>query len=445
MRPLPTLLLVFLVLGSPSLSQTVTVTTVEDVVDFGGAMLPGDLPGPDGLVSFREALIATNNLPGPQVVDFQIPTARWWLFDDFAALKLEQGIFAVTDDGTTIDCTTQTLFTGDTNPAGTEVGIYGLQPNGWGTPAIAIFASDCVVRGLGPVMQRGAAVWIGSGLRNRVVACVTSSVEIDPQPGTTSHNVIGGTTAGEGNVLDSVEIFCGASDNQVIGNTLKQVSVVGSPYCAPAIQYPARNRIGGPSAAERNVIAGAGSRSSEGFPVGSNVHVEWARDTLIEGNYIGVTADGMQRVAQVAPTGIRVADSLDTTIRNNLIAGMHVLGTNHYAGQVFGRALWIGAINANLTGVLVDGNRIGTDVSGNQGLLTRNGILVDHLVASRTVTGVRLGAGQGNLVAFTEQTGVAVLGSGVQAEISGNSIPRQRPAGHRPGNPVPGCGRRHSE
>jgi hypothetical protein len=34
-------------------AQTVTVDTVEDVADFGGAPTVADLPGPDGRVSFR--------------------------------------------------------------------------------------------------------------------------------------------------------------------------------------------------------------------------------------------------------------------------------------------------------------------------------------------------------------------------------------------------------
>ena len=148
-------------LSSPVLAQTVTVTTPEDTVDVSPGATVSDLPGPDGLVSFREALLVTNNTSGPQTVAFAIPQADWWLFDDYAALKLEHGIFFVTDDGTTLDFSTQTAFTGDTNPNGGEVGIYGLEPNGWGHPAIGIVASDCVVRGLGPVSQRGPRQRVG--------------------------------------------------------------------------------------------------------------------------------------------------------------------------------------------------------------------------------------------------------------------------------------------
>ena len=41
--------------SSPS---TITVNTTSDAADFGGAQRVGDLPGSDGLVSLREAIIA---------------------------------------------------------------------------------------------------------------------------------------------------------------------------------------------------------------------------------------------------------------------------------------------------------------------------------------------------------------------------------------------------
>lgn len=408
--------------ASPAAAQTVTVTTLEDAVDVPPTATASSLPGADGRVSFREALLVTNNMPGPQTVAFAIPQSEWWLVGTYALLRLESGVFLVTDDGTTLDFSTQTAFTGDTNPNGMEVGIYGLEANGWGVPAILIDASNCVVRGLGMVHQRSAAVWIGSGTGNRVVGCVSTEVEIDPYPGTTSFNVVGGTLPGEGNVLASVEIFCGADDNLVIGNQLETARVVGSPFCT--LQYPRRNRIGGPTPAERNVLSGAGYYGEEGFPVGRNVEVLWARDTVVEGNYIGVTPDGTARVPQVAPVGISVADSLDTLVRDNLVSGIYVVGVNHYQGEVFGTAISVGAINADNQGVRLEGNLVGTDLTGTQPIQTYSGIRVAPSTGLRSVRDVRIGgpnAGQANRVAFTWTTGIAVSGD-AQVELAANSI-----------------------
>lgn len=404
-------------------AQTVTVNTLEDRTDFGGARRTDDLPGPDGKVSFREAVIATNNTTGPQTIKFAIPREEWWLVDDLALLKLEDGIFGIRDDATTVDFLSQRDYTGDTNPNGNEVGIYGLEGNGWGTPAIFIDADHCVIHGLGNVWQRGAAVAIWGGHENRVTGCVTGEIEIDgPFNGpAVTRNVIGGTTPEESNVLIHVSITCWSDENVVIGNMLTSVDVTGSTYCV----YPRGNRIGGPTPEERNVIAGFGHYGEEGYPDGTGVEVLWAQDTIVEGNYIGVTADGMNRVAQIGQTGVSVADSINTTVRNNLISGLWVLGYDHYNGQIFGQAILVTAMNGDNVGTIIEGNLIGTDATGENPILTRSGIVVSPFRSSLAVRETRIGGSlpvQSNVIAFTDLNGIAVSYEVQGAQILGNSI-----------------------
>jgi hypothetical protein len=412
--------MVCLLAGAAS-GQTLTVDTLEDRTDFGGARQVADLPGPDGRVSFREAVYATNNTPGPQTVEFAIPQSEWWLVDTMALLKLEYGVFLVTDDGTTFDFSTQTDFTGDTNPDGMEVGIYGLEANGWGTPAIIVNADHCVFRGLGEVWQRGASITIRQGSHNRVVGCVTGEIEIDPYPEHCGFNIIGGTTAGDGNRLGEVRLVCGADDNIIVGNRLRTIFVGASPYCDTS----SRNRIGGPTPEERNVINGFGYYGEEGFPVGEGIEVSWATDTLIEGNYIGVNAEGTARVAQIGPVGIEVNDSDNTTIRRNLVAGLWVRGGGHYQGVLFGEAIRVNSINRDNNGIVIEGNLIGTDFTGENPIQTLNGVMVGQFTSRNTAHDARIGGtepGQGNLIAFCERTGVGVGPLIEDAEISGNSI-----------------------
>ena len=47
-----------------------TVTTTDDTVDFGGSQQISDLPGSDGVISLREAILATNNESGTDVIEF---------------------------------------------------------------------------------------------------------------------------------------------------------------------------------------------------------------------------------------------------------------------------------------------------------------------------------------------------------------------------------------
>jgi len=398
-------------------AQTVTVTTLNDISDAGVT-----LPGPDGRVSFREAVEYVNNTPGPQTIEFAIPESEFWLVDDAALLRLEDGPWSLTDDGTTLDFASQATNIGDTNPNGMEVGVYGLEPNGWGFAAIFIYANDCTVKGMGDVYQRAGSVSI-FGSNNKVIGCVTDGVEIDQgwQGPPASFNVIGGTEPGESNTLGFVQISSWADDNVVVGNEIKTVSVVGSRYST----YPKRNRIGGPTVQERNVIKGFGGFSGEGFPTGHGIKVDYAEDTLIEGNYIGVNADGMSTPTQRGPSGIDVRDSINTTIKNNLIAGIRVVGVNHASGLIFGTGIRVNAVNQDNLGTTIVGNIIGADATGQSGIVTRQGITVAPSTGLYYPLDTVIGGPNpedANIIAFTETMGIKVhaIASGVR--MMGNSI-----------------------
>jgi len=410
----------------------ITVTTLNDQMDVAGSAQIGDLPGSDGDVSFREAVTAANNTPGPQSIHFAIPQSQWWLVDEYALLKLEDGVFQVTDDETTIDFTTQTDFSGDTNPNGWEVGIYGLQPNGWGAPAIIISADDCTVIGLHRVMQRGYAVSI-TGNNNRVINCTISGpihdgVKIagpfggEPATG----NVIGGTEPDEGNELSGgnagVRIEAPAEDNLVIGNVISGgslgVLLIGSQYTTTVNN----NRIGGPTPQQRNVIANAGSFCCEGAPSGAQVAVRMGVGNIIEGNYIGTTPDGSAGAGQLGPIGVEVLDSADTVIRNNVIADIYAIGVNHFAGDEFGIAINVIGESAN---TIIQSNAIGTDATGQDAIPNFRGIVVSPLLAGSVPTNTLIGGEnetEGNTIAHSMRTGVRVTGSVTGATIANNRI-----------------------
>jgi PKD repeat protein len=404
--------------------ETMTVTTLDDVSDFSGLQQVSDLPGPDGRVSFREAVTAANNTPGAQTIAFAIPPAEFWLVPDVGLLRLEQGAFFLNDSGTTVDFSTQTANMGDTNPNGPEIGIYGLEPNGWGIAAIFMNGDNSVVKGLGKVYQRGYAVRI-VGDNNRVIGCqingpLNAAVSIEGYMGwpAPSGNIVGGTAPGEGNTLTGLVINGPAEGNIVIGNT-----VIGGVTVQGATQYGViarNNRIGGPTPAEGNVISGAGYYGEEGFPVGEQVSIVDADGTIVEGNYIGTTADGMARYPQqIGPIGVEVRDSRGTTIRGNLIAGLRVVGVDHYAGQVFGEAIHVGAVNANTDGTVIQGNTIGVAADGVTPIVTRSGIIVSPLSsfyhAFRTLI-------TSNHIARVETTGVFVASLESGVTITRNSI-----------------------
>lgn len=106
----------------------IIVTTTSDVADFGGSQNVGDLPGLDGVVSLREAILAANNTAGPQVIAFNIPTSDPGFNETVFTIKPQStGLPALQQSGTIIDGTTQTLFSGDTNPLGPEIVLDGSE------------------------------------------------------------------------------------------------------------------------------------------------------------------------------------------------------------------------------------------------------------------------------------------------------------------------------
>src|SRR5581483_1865674 len=376
----------------------IVVTTVEDVVDFAPPQTVAQLPGPDGRVSFREAVVASNNTPGPQTIAFAIPQSDWWLFTDVALLKLENGVFNITDDQTLVDFTTQTDFTGDTNPDGNEVAIYGLEPNGAGSPAIIVAADNCVIRGLDSVSQRGYGIMI-TGNNNRVLGCTISgplfaAVYISGGFGgpPASANIVGGTRPNDGNVLSAgnsgVRIDGPATDNVVIGNKHLSGAFFGAEVRSAPLSglFAINNRIGGPRPAERNLISGSGHYGEEGFPVGGQVSLQDAVGTIVQGNYIGTDATGTSSFGQIGPVGVEARNS---------------------------------------TGTQILGNLIGTDVSGRNPIPNHAGVTTSFWPGSPAPSAVTIGGtgnGEGNRIAFSETIGVTVDVTARGITISANSI-----------------------
>jgi len=400
--------------------ETITVTTLEDRVDFTGSQQVSDLPGPDGLVSFREAVTATNNTPGPQTIGFAIPPSTFFLTPGVGLLRIENGqAFSVTDAFTTIDFSTQTAAFGDTNPEGPEIGFFGSTAS-TSTPAIILSSDDNVVKGMGDAHYVSRGIWI-FGSRNRVIGCqiggpIYTAVEIDGStelaggPRTVRDNVIGGTEPGEGNVLSGLTIHGSAENNIVIGNPLlRGVSIHGQPEAG---KINRNTRIGGPTPAERNVIAREGHFTSQGAPTGTQVAIWDAEDTLIEGNFIGTTADGMQvAVNQIGPVGVGIYRGERTIVRNNVIAGFRVQGRNHYANEIFGQAVSLYSTDGVVRDTVIRNNLIGLAVDGVTPIRTYQGVVVPDSVGTTINTLIdsnHIGGIETNGILVEEHQGVTL-------------------------------------
>ncbi|MGA9349155.1 MAG: right-handed parallel beta-helix repeat-containing protein, partial [Anaerolineae bacterium] len=295
---------------------------------------------------------------------------------------------ALTDDGTTIDGTTQTASQGDTNPHGPEIELDGTN-SGDTASGLVITSADNTIKGL--VINRfgGGTSWRdGRGIR------------------------IDGSSA-----TNNVVIGC------YIGTDVSGEVALGNVYGGVSIEDGASgNRIGGSTPAERNLIAGTttvvnvvtGNGVSIGHVGGPEID---NNDNTIKGNYIGTNRDGTAALPN-AGYGIVIYKGTRNIIENNLISG------NGSHGLLIQQS--------RSRDNVVQGNYIGTDGSGQVNLGNAgDGVRVDDGGQNNVI-------GPNNVIAHNSGDGVTVCHDTTTGNtITRNSITRNAGRGiknHEGGN-----------
>ncbi|RMG53069.1 MAG: hypothetical protein D6723_07770 [Acidobacteria bacterium] len=410
------------IIGGRAQATTITVDTTSDVADFGGAQRIGDLPGPDGVVSLREAIIAANNTPGSETIAFNIPTSDPGFNGTFFTIRVENTPpLALSDNGITIDGTTQTAFTGDTDPNGPEIHLSTIPPlanlNG-----LTIDSSNNAVIGLGGFINFRYGIEL-NGSDNEVRGCFIDSLSAGIHI-TGSNNTIGGLTPEASNLISSggngIWIrFASATGNVIQGNT-----ITGNHTNGIDIEEEASgNIIGGTTEEARNVIHSNGHLDGELRPVGSQISLA-GDNNVVQGNYLGVDETGTQDVSGSARSGISITGSFNT------IGGAEPGAGNVISGHGFTpRGAREGINISGGTGNIIQGNFIGTDASGTVALPNESGIVIRVFLASNTPHDITIGGtapGAANVIAFNEEGGLVMTGFGTSqptgVTISGNSI-----------------------
>ncbi|MFZ4289021.1 cadherin domain-containing protein [Variovorax sp. HJSM1_2] len=267
------------------------------------------------------------------------------------------------------------------------------------------------------------------------------------------------------NSASAIRIMAGSSGNTIVGNYLGAIGADGEQAAVASgddviwIQS-SNNIVGGSTAADRNVLGLDGTAA--GFYA---ILIESGNGNQILGNYAGVNASGTTGFTGLQ-SGIWVnsGSSANTRIENNLISGAGDAGiavntggggtlvlNNRIGINAAGTGListttpvgiivyatgagmvisgnWIGStttagISLQTDGITVQGNRIGTDLAGTANWGGKqSGIRV---AGSNNLIGGTL-AGQGNIIAFSNQQGTTAdaisVSSGTGNAILGNSI-----------------------
>jgi titin len=227
-------------------------------------------------------------------------------------------------------------------------------------------------------------------------------------------NVVGGPGEGERNVISGNSgrgIDCYSGGNYIRGNFIGTDAGGAAPlgnggdgiYASPG----GGNIIGGAGSGEGNVISGN---------TGVGIHLEQSDNNIIRGNFVGTNAAGTSALPN--EHGIHV----DYLSDNNTIGGAspgqgNLLSGNEWAG------IWISG-TAGLyatTGTQVKGNLVGTDVAGIAQVGNGWGVVISRRGQDSIIGGSA--AGEGNVIAFSENEGVYITDSdSIRNSARGNSI-----------------------
>ena len=347
--------------------------------------------------------------------------------------------------GTTIEARTQTTFGGDTNPFGPEVVLLGTgAAPGYNVDGLTLLSNNNRVFGLNvqDFVRDGIAIDGSSGnwlAGNYIGTDATGTVDAgNGMAGIVIRNgaqltIIGtnddGTDDGqEGNVISGnwrgLLLTGAGTDGNVVAGNFIGTNATGTGaipngrngiIIEDGAQY---NRIGTDAdgvsdVAERNLISGNGYD-------GINISGLGTEHTVIAGNFIGTDITGTVALGNDA-SGVYIG----ANAHNHLVGGSTPAARNVISGN--GNGVQIGAwqdhpANDNR----VQGNYIGTDVTGTMAVPNNVGVVV-----SNSSTGNFIGtdgdgvndATEGNLISGNNSTGVSLMHENVEGnKVAGNLI-----------------------
>ena len=229
--------------------------------------------------------------------------------------------------------------------------------------------------------------------------------------------LIGGTTVQQRNIIANVTgiVVTTAARTRIqgnfIGTDVTGTVALGNHFNTGVdVDFAASaTQIGGltstPGMPPGNVISGSGV----GLQVGTGSNN--VTNTAVMGNLIGTDASGTNGLGNL--TGITIVDP------SNTIGGTDPLARNVISAN--GTGINLGGTEAGAQNNKVQGNFIGTDITGTQ-LLGNGGDGVFALAPNNTIGGISVVPGQnpGNLIAGNGGRGVHILATGIA--VLGNSI-----------------------
>jgi CSLREA domain-containing protein len=417
-----------LVAAAPARAATTWVVTTT--ADTDGACAPG-------ACSLRAAIGAANRSAGPDLISFDIAPAGPQTIVVGAGAAL--GLPAIRGEDITIDGTTQ--------PGGGATGVRldDPDPDG-GESGLTVEGPRATIRGLKLTGFDRYGIYLKATARDAVVAGNwIGTADGTTADGTTDDGIrvkgggghrIGGSVAADRNLVagsgnDGIELE-DTSDNVVSGN---YVGMTGDglgrlPNADSGIELNGvslRNRVGGLTAGERNLISG---NNGIGVQLLGSMRADGSCETpeanQVRGNYLGVNVNGTKPTSGGTHGNYGEGVQLSVCARNNLVGGTtpgarNVISGNRADGvELDSSGGPAGA--AAVCGNIVQGNYIGSDPTGTTPVPNSDdGVGIDNRACGNQVGGTETGAG--NLIGGNFNDGVDIARPGSTSNtVQGNVI-----------------------
>ena len=406
--------------------NTVVVTTTTDTADGDTSSLYAlwSNRGADGQISLREAITAANNTAngsgGVDRIHFSISDP---LIGGAHTINPSSSLPTITD-AVVIDASSEPDYALNANRPVVVIDGNNLAGDGL---VLTGTADGSTIRGLIIRDFGGSAINIQAGSDNNLIAgnylgrLDTTGSNAGAGEGlggvalnvSGSGNTIGGLTAFDRNVISGgiggIAINgVGASGNLVIGNYIGTSGTGGGAMGAAndGIQISggaSNNTIGGVTAAHANIIA---AQARDGI----RINGETSDGNVVQGNRIGVNASGGS--LGNGGHGVFIVNGADNTV----VDGNWIAASGQSGIRVDGAT----------TGLVIQSNRIGTDVAGTANWGTQDSGIVLENGAVATIGGTAMG--DGNVIAFSGQGGSSTTGiwltstAGSGSAVLGNSL-----------------------
>jgi len=368
-----------------------------------------------GAGSLRQAILDANTITGPDAIVFNIPGSG------AHTINLSLPLPDVTEP-VSIDAATQPGYAGVP-----LVELNGAQAGG-NADGLVLKSDGCTVRGLAINRFSRFGIWLyfsnnhviqGNFIGTDPTGTIRRANSYGMELSNSSNNLIGGTTTAARNVISGSSfggIDMTGTNNRIQGNFIG-TDVTGTVALSNAGAGVSVNNMSPPPGSINNLIGGTEPGAGNVISGNSTGISVFAPSNVIQGNRIGTDFSGTNKV----PNGTGISGSgSNLLIGGSTPAARNIISGNGSDGVAFGGAgsrLQGNFIGTDVTGTAALGNGGNGVVAGNGALIGGTNVEERNVISGNAGNG---GFGNVSLGSNNSGSGATVQGNFIGTDVTGN-------------------------